>query len=86
MQVEGEPPRFAYSYSVFWLKTARAWPAQKRQAITAALQRVLGARDFVPTATAKRFTVDGLDEPYSGASLLALSKVLAALEAEDGRA
>lgn len=72
----GGPPRFAYSYRVFWIGTARAWSPPKRRAIAAALERTLGAPDFVPSVTEPLFVVAGLDRAHSGASLLALRDVL----------
>jgi hypothetical protein len=81
---EGGPPRFAYSYRVFWISAARAWSPPKRRAIAAALERTLSAPDFAPTVTEPRFAVAGLDRVHSGASLLALRDVLEGLgEDED---
>ena len=80
----GGAPRFNYSYTVFWLNIARTWDAARRRQIAAALDRALSAPDFVPTVTEARFTVPGLDRPYSGASLVALRQVLRGLAEEKG--
>lgn len=79
----GGPPRFAYSYRVFWLNTARQWSPLQRRSIEDALERALSSPDFAPTVTDPRFTVAGLDRPHSGASLLALQEVLQGLAAAD---
>jgi hypothetical protein len=78
-----EPPRFDFSYTVYWLKVAQAWDPTRRASIASALARVLDAPEFRPTMTERRFRVEGLDQAYSGVSLLALSKVLQALVAAD---
>ena len=77
------PPRFAYSYRVYWISAARAWSPPKRRAIAAALERTLSAPDFTPTVTEPLFSVAGLDRAHSGASLLALRDVLQGLEEDE---
>jgi hypothetical protein len=73
------PPRVDFSYTIFWTKQVRGWDPARREAVNAALSRVLAQPDFESNAYARRFTVPGLDEQaHAGASLLALSKVLAA--------
>ncbi len=74
-------PRVAYSYAIFWTKEARLWDAARRQAMAAAVQAVLSQPGFEPTDYERRYRVPGLDEQaHAGASLVALGKVLAALQ------
>ncbi len=75
-----DPPRVAYSYTLFWTRQARAWGTGRRAAVAAALGEVLARPEFEPNAYERRYTVPGLDESaHSGESLLALEKVLEAL-------
>ncbi len=72
-------PRIDFSYTIYWTKQARVWEAARRAALLAALVPVLTHPDFIPNAYARQYAVPGLDETqHSGASLLALQKVLEA--------
>jgi hypothetical protein len=77
------PPRVEYSYAVYWTKEARLWDAERRQAVGAALRAVLAQPGFEANAYERRYQVPGLDtQAHAGASLVALGKVLDALEKE----
>lgn len=79
----GNAPRVDFSYTIYWTKQARQWDAAHRAAIHAALLQTLAQPGFEPNAYARRYTVPGLDEQaHSGASLMALKKVLAAFNNE----
>lgn len=77
------PPRVAFSYAIYWAKQARTWDAARRAAAADALAAVLAQAGFEANAYERRYTVAGLDDQaHAGASLVALSQVLAALAAE----
>jgi predicted PurR-regulated permease PerM len=81
----GKPdaPRVDFSYTVYWTKHVPEWDAARRAAVREALQQVLSQPGFEPNAYERRYTVPGLDDlAHSGASLVALKKVLAAFENE----
>ena len=76
-------PRIDFSYTVYWTKHVRQWDAARRAAVRESLVPVLNRPDFEPNAYARRYTVPGLDDQaHSGASLIALKKVLAAFAEE----
>jgi hypothetical protein len=78
---ETNAPRVEFSYTVYWTKQVRQWPAERRAAVRESLTQVLAQPGFEANAYARRYAVSGLDEQaHSGASLLALEKVLAAFE------
>jgi hypothetical protein len=71
-----------FSYAVYWTKHVRQWEATRRAAVRDALLQVLAQPGFEANAYARRYVVPGLDDQaHSGASLLALRKVLSAFEA-----
>ena len=73
----------AYSYRVGWLKEARTWDSVRRSAVADGLRAVLGAPDFSPNESRRRYRLPALDESlHAGASLVALQEVLVALETE----
>ena len=72
-------PRVDFSYTVYWTKHVREWDVARRAAVREALRLVLSQPGFEPNAYARRYAVSGLDDlAHSGASLMALKKVLAA--------
>ena len=71
-----------YSYTVFWTKQARLWDTSTRSSVAARLNELLKSPDFQANPFDRKYTLDGLDGAHSGASLTALHKVLAALNAE----
>lgn len=76
-------PRVDFSYTIYWTKQARQWDAVRRAAIHSALLYTMAQPGFEPNAYARRYTVPDLDEQaHSGASLIALKKVLAAFNTE----
>jgi len=76
-----DPPRIEYSYTIFWTRMARGWEEDRRTAVASDLSTVLARTDFEPNAYERRYTVPGLDDQaHSGQSLLALQKVLRALD------
>ncbi|MGH2522317.1 MAG: hypothetical protein ACRDH2_07425 [Anaerolineales bacterium] len=76
-------PRVDFSYTVYWTKQVRQWDAVRRAAVRDALLHVLAQPGFEANAYQRRYTVTGLDDQaHSGASLIALKRVLAAFENE----
>ena len=76
-------PRVDFSYTVYWTKLVRQWDAARRAAVRDALLKIIAQPGFEPNAYARRYSVPGLDDlAHSGASLIALKKVLAAFEDE----
>ncbi len=71
-----------YSYTVFWTKTARLWDAPKRSDVEQHLEQLLKSPEFKANPFDRNYTVEDLDGAHSGASLIALQKVLAALNDE----
>ncbi len=71
--------RVDYSYTVFWTKNARLWDAAKREAVARQLAELTTSTDFDANFYQRTYTLAGLAGAHSGASLLALQKVLAAL-------
>jgi hypothetical protein len=77
--------RIDFAYTVFWTKMARNWDGAKRKLIAKRLADLVASPDFVNNAFSRKFEVEGLEEvslgetAHSGASLLALQKVLEAL-------
>ncbi len=81
-------PRIEFSYTIYWTKLARQWDPARRAAVREAVRLVLAQPGFEANAYERRYSVPGLDaegQAHSGASLVALKKVLAALEGEDNR-
>ena len=71
--------RVDYSYTVFWTKNARLWDAAKREAVTQHLAELIGTSDFDANFYQRAYTLAEVEGAHSGASLLALQKVLQAL-------
>ena len=71
-----------YSYTVFWLKHARLWDATTRSDVAARLSDMLKSPEFKANPYDRKYTLDGVEGAHSGASLIALQKVLAALSDE----
>lgn len=71
----------AYSYTIYWTKTARQWDREKRRLALAAAERLIAGPDFSANLFARRYQALEIDESsHSGASMLALRKVLRALD------
>jgi hypothetical protein len=71
--------RVEYSYTVFWLKHARLWDAVKRETAAQRLTELLSSADFDANFYQRMYTLTEVDGAHSGASLVALQKVLSAL-------
>ncbi len=71
--------RVDYSYTVFWMKNARLWDAAKREAVAQALAELIASADFDANFYQRTYTLAEVEGAHSGASLLALQKVLRAL-------
>lgn len=71
--------RVDYSYTVFWTKHARLWDATKREAVLQQLAEVIASANFDANFYQRTYTLAAVDGAHSGASLLALQKVLDAL-------
>ncbi|HEY4722395.1 MAG TPA: hypothetical protein VII92_11135 [Anaerolineae bacterium] len=67
-----------YSYTVYWTKTARLWHVDQRATIAGNLAALLGSPDFQANPFNRKYTLQGLEGAHSGASLIALQKVLLA--------
>ena len=73
--------RIDFAYTVYWMKTARGWDAERRKMIADRLALLLASPEFLNNAFERKFQIDGLDDlGHSGASLLALKKVLEAID------
>jgi hypothetical protein len=71
--------RIDYSYTVYWMKHARLWDAAKRGAVAKHLTEVITSVGFEANFYQRTYTLADVDGAHSGASLLALQKVLEAL-------
>ncbi len=74
--------RIDYSYTVFWTKTARQWDAPRRSAVEKHLAVLIQTANFEANLLDRKYTLDELEGAHSGASLIALKKVLEALRDE----
>lgn len=80
-----DDPDPEYSYVIYWTKVARQWDDDRRQAALQAAERLIARSDFEPNPYQRRYRSGEIDGArHSGASLLALRKVLRALEADGG--
>ena len=74
--------RVDYSYTVFWTKNARLWDAAKREIVAQHLAKLVASADFDANFYQRTYTLAEVEGAHSGASLLALQKVLQALRDE----
>jgi hypothetical protein len=74
--------RVDYSYAVFWMKHARLWDVVKRDAVAQQLAELITSTDFDANFYQRTYTLNDVDGAHSGANLLALRKVLDALQTE----
>lgn len=72
--------RVDYSYTVFWIKQARLWDQSARASILQQLAAVINSPGFDANFYQRTYTLAEVDGAHSGASLLALHKVLEALK------
>lgn len=83
--VDSDPPRYGFSYSVYWLQVARTWDAQQRQRVAQEVHLLLSRPDFVANQSERRYSLPGVEGRHSGGSLIALDRVLQALSQHEGR-
>ena len=74
--------RVDYSYAVFWTKNARWWDAAQRETVAQHLAELVASSDFDANFYQRAYTLAVVEGAHSGASLLALQKVLEALRDE----
>ena len=75
--------RASFSYVVYWAKTARSWTTDHRAAALEAVRALLAAPGFVATVFDRTYRLEEVDaSAHSGASLVALQRVLEALQTE----
>ena len=85
IQRDRERPASEFSYAIYWTKVARGWDAARRILVMESAERILAGPDFVSNEFQRRYHVPEIDETaHSGASLLALRKVLRAFEESAG--
>jgi hypothetical protein len=71
-----------YSYTVFWTKTARLWSIDQRSSAAKNIDTLINAADFKANPFDRKYALNGVEGSHSGASLIALKKVLAAFDNE----
>lgn len=72
--------RIDFAYTVYWTKMAVTWDAERRQRIAGRVAALIGSPEFLNNAFERKFQIEDLDDlGHSGASLLALKKVLEAM-------
>lgn len=81
----GDPPRYGFSYSVYWLQVARTWDAEQRRRVAQELHLLLSRPDFVANQSERRYHLPDLEGHHSGGSLVALDRVLQALSQYEGQ-
>ncbi len=73
--------RIDFAYTVYWTKTTRGWDAERRKTILGRVAALTASPEFLNNAFERKFQIEGLDDlGHSGASLLALKKVLEAMD------
>lgn len=69
-----------FSYAVHWTKLTREWDVNRRQRVHDLVREVIDSPDFIANEFERRYSIDEIDlKKHSGASLVALEKVLASL-------
>lgn len=70
-----------FSYTVHWTGLVQSWDDRRRRDTLTALRRALEDAEFLPTEFERKYLVPEVDDaPHAGASLMALLRVLEALE------
>ncbi len=69
-----------FAYSIFWTKMARAWDDGRRRLMAERVAALVNTPGFTANALERNYRIEDLDTlAHSGASLLALQKVLETL-------
>ena len=69
-----------FSFRIYWTKIGRAWDTERIRTLQSEVEAVTTESTFQNNLVDRRYTVPSLDEQaHSGASLMALLEVLAAL-------
>ena len=71
--------RIDYSYTVFWAKHARMCDAATREGVARQIAELTASPEFDANFYQRTYTLPGVEGAHSGASWLALQKVLQAL-------
>ncbi len=72
-----------FSYAVHWTKLTREWNADRRGRMHARVKDIISRPEFIANEFERRYSIMEIDETkYSGASLVALEKVLASFAKE----
>lgn len=77
---EPDEPSPFQAYTFFWTKEARTWSAERREAVSTELEMLISDPEFEANPYERRYSVPAADgSKHSGASLIALNRVLGAL-------
>ncbi|MDX1600730.1 MAG: hypothetical protein R3191_04365 [Anaerolineales bacterium] len=81
-----DQPSPAFSYRVYWMKTARSWPPDRLDEVREHVQRIVDDPQFEPNPFERRYRVEAVDdEKHAGASLQALLEVIDALKDHENK-
>jgi hypothetical protein len=70
-----------YAYAVYWTKTVRAWQSDRRRSALQAVRAIQERPDFRATLHERLYHLDDVNSSaHAGASLIALERVLHAME------
>lgn len=70
-----------YAYTLYWARQMQDWETDRKAEIASSVEAVVSEPHFRPNEFYRVYSVPGLDDSaHSGASLVALMKVLAAYE------
>lgn len=74
-----------FSYTIYWTKVVRAWDETQRRRAMESVERIMRDPGFVPNEYRRRYGAREIDgSAHSGASLMALHKVLKAFRDQAG--
>lgn len=77
---EPDEPSPYQAYTFYWTKEARTWTAERREAVSSELEVLLSEAGFEANPYERRYSLPDVDgSKHSGASLIALKRVLNAL-------
>lgn len=73
-----------FSYAVYWTKVTREWGVDRRRRIHAEVKATINRPGFVANEFERRYFTPEIDaKKHSGASLVALERVLASLAGKE---